>query len=168
MMVTFRKLVPEDAEVLLTLQHQLDVESSYMLLEPDERHSGLKQVREMIENFVNADSSVLIGAEVEGNLVGFLSLRGGTVRRNQHSAYIVVGILNEYQGVGIGTALFREMDAWASSHQIIRLELTVMTHNHRALALYTKCGFSIEGTRVKSLKVDGQWVDEFYMGKIIE
>ncbi|MDQ0195030.1 GNAT family N-acetyltransferase [Paenibacillus wynnii] len=168
MMITIRKLVPEDSVQLLHLQHQLDEESSFMLLEPDERQSGLQQVREMIENFMMAETSVLVGAEVDGGLVGFISLRGGTVRRNRHSAYVVIGILKQYQGVGIGTALFHEMDEWALEHQVIRLELTVMTHNDRALALYVKSGFAIEGTRVKSLKVNGQWVDEYYMGKIIE
>ncbi|KGE16968.1 GNAT family N-acetyltransferase [Paenibacillus wynnii] len=168
MIITLRKLVPEDSEELLQLQHQLDEESTFMLLEPDERQSGLRQVREMIENFMMAETSVLIGADVDGILVGFMSLRGGTVRRNQHSAYLVIGILKQYQGVGIGTALFHEMHEWAVEHHVIRLELTVMTHNHRALALYIKSGFTIEGTRVKSLRVNGQWVDEFYMGKIIE
>ncbi|WP_410511381.1 GNAT family protein [Paenibacillus sp. BR2-3] len=168
MMVTLRKLVPADAEELLKLQHQLDEESTFMLLEPDERQSGLQQVREMIINFTETETSTLIGAEADGMLVGYISVRGGSVRRNRHSAYIVIGILKQYQGVGIGTGLCREMETWASGSSIVRLELTVMTHNQSALALYAKSGFTIEGTRVKSLKIGGQWVDEYYMSKIIE
>jgi len=168
MMVTLRKLIPEDASELLMLQHKLDEESAFMLLEPDERKTGLAQVREMIVSFAESGSSILIGAEAEGMLVGYLSLRGGGVRRNRHNAYVVIGILNDYQGIGIGSGLFQEMNGWAAANQIIRLELTVMTHNERALALYTKFGFAIEGIKVKSLKVDGQYVDEYYMGKIIE
>jgi len=168
MVVTIRKLVPADAAELLTLQHSLDKESSFMLLEPDERMSGLQQVREMIMNFAEGETSALIGAEVDAKLVGFMSIRGGNVRRNRHSAYVVIGVLKAYQGVGIGTGLFKEMDAWALKNGIIRLELTVMAHNERAIALYIKSGFKIEGTRVKSLRVDGQWVDEYYMSKILE
>ncbi len=37
MMVTLKVLIPEDAEELLRLQHQLDQETKFMLLEPDER-----------------------------------------------------------------------------------------------------------------------------------
>ncbi|WP_379134317.1 GNAT family N-acetyltransferase [Paenibacillus sp. sgz500958] len=168
MRVTLRKLIPEDACELLKLQHKLDQESSFMLLEPDERHTGQQMIREMIVNFEDSESSIFIGAEVEGSLVGYLSLRGGTVRRNRHCGYIVMGIIQEYQGLGIGKELFREMNEWARAHHITRVELTVMTHNTRALALYTKNGFTIEGTKVKSLKVDGQYVDEYYMSKIIE
>lgn len=51
MMVTLKVLIPEDAEELLRLQHQLDQEPKFMLLEPDEWQSNLRQVKEMIESF---------------------------------------------------------------------------------------------------------------------
>ncbi|QSF42514.1 MULTISPECIES: GNAT family N-acetyltransferase [Paenibacillus] len=168
MIVTLRKLVPEDAAGLLSLQHALDRESSFMLLEPDERQTGLQQVKEMIESFTASETSILIGAEVNGGLAGYLSVRGGSVRRNKHSAYIVIGILQQYQGMGIGSGLFQEMEAWARSARIVRLELTVMTHNERGIALYKKCGFEIEGMKKKSLNIGGEWVDEYYMSKIID
>lgn len=168
MVITLRKLIPEDAEELLRLQHQLDQESKFMLMEPDERQSSLNQVKEMIESFASADTSILIGAEVDSHLIGFMSVRGGSVRRNRHSAYIVIGILRQYQGQGIGTGLFKELDAWArNTEKIARLELTVMTHNELAKSLYIKNGFEIEGTKRKSLVIDGQWVDEYYMSKIL-
>ncbi|WP_340003399.1 GNAT family N-acetyltransferase [Paenibacillus sp. FSL K6-0276] len=100
-------------------------------------------------------------------MVGFLSVRGGSVRRNRHSAYIVIGILRQYQGKGIGAGLFREMNTWVMNTEIVRLELTVMSHNQVALELYIKSGFVIEGTKRKSLVIDGQWVDEYYMSKIL-
>ncbi|MNC17051.1 Acetyltransferase YpeA [compost metagenome] len=167
MKVTLRELVPEDAAELLRLQHRLDEESAFMLLEPDERQTGIKQVEEMIESFANAENSIFIGAEVEGSLAGYLSVRGGSVRRNRHSAYIVIGILAEFQGMGIGGSLFREMEKWAKVMGIVRLELTVMVHNERALALYAKNGFEIEGIKKNSLKVEDSWVDEYYMSRIL-
>jgi len=36
--------------------------------------------------------------------------------------------------------------------------------NTGAKALYDKIGFRGEGTRPKSMKVDGRLVDEYYMG----
>ncbi|MEK4348843.1 GNAT family N-acetyltransferase [Paenibacillus sp. FSL P4-0184] len=167
MVITSRKLIPNDAEALLRLQHQLDQESKFMLLEPDERQSSLNQVKEMLETFASADTSILIGAEVDNHLIGYISVRGGSVRRNRHSAYIVIGILRQYQGQGIGTGLFKELDAWAKNTEIVRLELTVMTHNELAMSLYIKNGFEIEGTKRKSHVIDGQWVDEYYMSKIL-
>ncbi|MEK5237625.1 GNAT family N-acetyltransferase [Paenibacillus sp. FSL L8-0470] len=167
MNITLKELVPGDAAELLSLQHRLDEESSFLLLEPDERQTGLQQVTEMIESFAKAETSILLGAVADGRLAGYLSVRGGSLRRNKHSAYIVIGILADYQGMGIGSGLFREMESWATGVGIVRLELTVMTHNDRAVSLYTKRGFEIEGIKKKSLMVSGDWVDEYYMSRIL-
>lgn len=166
MNVTLRELIPKDAAALLCLQHRLDQETSYMMLAPGERRTGIPQVEERIADYTKAETSLLIGAEADGELAGYLSVEGGTFSRNKHSAYIVIGILKAYQSMGIGSGLFREMELWVKRSGIVRLELTVMQHNEQAVALYKKQGFEIEGLKRKSLLVDGQWVDEYYMGKI--
>jgi RimJ/RimL family protein N-acetyltransferase len=91
---------------------------------------------------------------------------GGNARRNKHSAYIVVGILKDYRGQGVGTKLFKELEQWAFNHNIHRLELTVVTRNETGLSLYKKMGFQIEGTKRHSLFIDGEFVDEYYMSKL--
>ena len=48
------------------------------------------------------------------------------------------------------------------------LELTVMTHNTAGIALYKKQGFAIEGTKRHSLLINGQFIDEFYMSKLLD
>jgi RimJ/RimL family protein N-acetyltransferase len=42
-----------------------------------------------------------------------------------------------------------------------------MTHNEAGLALYKKMGFKIEGTKKDSLFVDGVYIDEYYMSKLL-
>jgi RimJ/RimL family protein N-acetyltransferase len=105
--------------------------------------------------------------EHESQLTGFLAAFGGGYQRDRHSAYIVVGILQGYTGQGIGKLLFKALDEWALAHKLHRLELTVMSHNERALHLYQKMGFVIEGTKKDSLCVNGAYVDEYYMTKIL-
>src|SRR6202011_3858529 len=102
----------------------------------------------------------------DSQLVGYLEASGGKFRRNRHSAYIVIGILQEFTGQGIGGRLFTALEEWARQKAISRLELTVMTHNNAGLALYRKRGFAIEGTKKHSLLVNGQYVDENYMAKV--
>ncbi|AIQ47488.1 GCN5 family acetyltransferase [Paenibacillus sp. FSL R7-0273] len=164
----YRELVPDDAGSLLSLQHSLDEETAFMLLEPEERQTSVQQVRERIESTGNSANSILIGAEADGELAGYISVSGGELKRIRHSAYIVIGIRRQFQGMGIGSGLFREMEAWARAEGLVRLELTVMAHNERGIALYKKCGFEIEGMKKKSLYIDGEWIDEYYMGKILE
>jgi RimJ/RimL family protein N-acetyltransferase len=56
---------------------------------------------------------------------------------------------------------------WAAAHGLHRLELTVMAHNTRAIALYERMGFTVEGRRAECLLVDGQFVDELTMAAIL-
>ncbi|MBT2697229.1 GNAT family N-acetyltransferase [Bacillus sp. ISL-40] len=92
---------------------------------------------------------------------------GGSVKRTKHSAYLVIGILEEYIGQGIGTALFQCLEEWAINHNISRLELTVVTQNDSGVALYKKSGFEIEGTKRNSLMIDGTPFNEYYMSKLL-
>jgi len=64
--------------------------------------------------------------------------------------------------------LFHRLADWAKQQHIHRLELTVMTHNTVGIALYKKQGFAIEGTKRHSLLINGQYVDEFYMSKLLD
>ena len=58
-------------------------------------------------------------------------------------------------------------ESWAKTCGVRRLELSVMVHNDAAQALYTKMGYVIEGRRQWSLLVDGAFVDEYSMAKLI-
>jgi RimJ/RimL family protein N-acetyltransferase len=43
----------------------------------------------------------------------------------------------------------------------------VQTHNRTARALYEKMGFVVEGTRKDALRVEGSYVDGYYMAKLL-
>ncbi|KZE15212.1 GNAT family N-acetyltransferase [Priestia aryabhattai] len=163
-----REISSSDAAAFLTLNKKLDKETAYMLYEENERATTLEQQKKMITTFLKMPNSTILVAEQDGQLVGHLSMIGGSVNRKKHSAYLAVGVLHSYGNRGIGTALFEEMEKWAAQSGIKRVELTVMTHNEPAISLYKKMGFEIEGKKVCSLVVDGKSVDEYYMGKVFE
>jgi RimJ/RimL family protein N-acetyltransferase len=155
-----------DAEKFLQMLQQLDKETKFMLFEPGERKTTVEQMQKSIESIVKSNSLQLV-VEDKDKIVGFLLARRGTLQRNKLCAYIVIGILEKYRGRKIGQRLFMKMEEWAKISDIHRLELTVMTHNKAAIKLYEKMGFKKEGIKEKSLVVDGKFVDEFYMAKII-
>ena len=153
---------------MLELKHVLDRETSFMLLEPGERTETPADMTLRLRAIASESNSVVLVAE-EGDLLGgYVEARGGEFRRNRHCAHVVMGVRRAFSGRGIGTALLRELSAWAPAHGIRRLELTVMSHNERALRLYRGSGFEIEGTRTRSLTVDGRDVDEIAMAKLFE
>lgn len=163
-----REIKPEDAESLVNLIMQVEAEAEYMLMEPGERKISAEQQRKRLEQMEKESNSTILVAEHEiGKLVGYLIAIGGTAKRNMHSIYLVIGILKEYRGLGIGTKLFQQLEEWAKSHTISRLELTVVTENAAAVALYKKMGFEIEGTKRNSLLIKGTYFNEYFMSKMI-
>lgn len=162
-----RTIRPEDAEKYLALLHQLDRETRFLLLEPGERQTTAEETRTWIESIQRRDHSTVFVAERGGELVGFLQANGRELRRVRHSLYLVVAIRQGYVGQGIGTRLFIAVEAWARERRIHRLHLSVMAHNERAIALYKKMGFLIEGLHRHALVVDGEYVDEYAMAKLL-
>ena len=162
-----REITSSDAEAFLELNRQLDVETSFMLYEPNERTMTVEEQRQMILTVQQSQRSVIFVCEIDRQLVGFVTAIGGKQNRNQHKAHIVAGVCQSFTGKGIGTKLFQTLEAWARKNGLKRLELTVMTHNYRAIGLYEKMGFVIEGTKRCSLIVDGSCVDEYIMAKML-
>ena len=163
-----RTICKSDAEQFLNLCKQLDEETQFMLLEPGERKTTFEEQRDQIDNLLRQENQTIFVAEQDNQLVGYLEATGGTFKRNRHSAYLVIGILQAFAGQGIGTQLFQRMEEWAKQKHIHRLELKVMAHNTAGIALYKKQGFAIEGIRRHSLLINGQFVDEFSMAKLLD
>lgn len=165
--MNIRKIRVSDAEKFTHLLQQVESSSQFMLFEDGERTPNPEEQKQRIIRMEKGQNSTLLVVENNKELIGYLVAIGGSTRRNKHSVYIVIGILKEYRGQGIGTRLFKEMERWAYEHNIHRLELTVVAQNEAGLSLYNKMGFKIEGTKEDSLFIGGKFVDEFYMSKLI-
>jgi RimJ/RimL family protein N-acetyltransferase len=160
-----RQITQDDASDFISLQKKVETESNFMLYGADERQVTIEEQRRRILSMQN--NSTIFVADNSNELVGYLVAMGGQAYRNRRSIYIVIGVLNDFVGQGIGTKLLETLEKWATVRNIHRLELTVMVHNQRALALYKKMGFIVEGTKHHSLFVDGKFVDEYYMARLI-
>ena len=162
-----RMLCERDAEEFLHLRKQINEETSFMLREPDENALLAKQQLEQYQHNVSHDNLLILVAEHGEQLVGFLIGERGVRQRNRQRLGLVIGIVQASTGQGVGTQLFMAMEDWARQQGILRLELTVMTHNHAAVSLYQKCGFEIEGTMRRTMFIDGDYIDEYMMAKLL-
>ncbi|WP_077325049.1 GNAT family N-acetyltransferase [Virgibacillus siamensis] len=164
-----REIKTSDAEKFIQLTYQVEKNSKYMLWEAGERKIDSDKQLKIIDSFLQKENSTIFVVENEkANLIGFLMAIGGNAKRNKHSIYIVIGILEEYRGQGVGRKLYDRLDQWAIQHKIRRIELTVVAKNAAGLSLYRKMDFEIEGTKRDSLMIDGEFVDEYYMAKLLE
>lgn len=162
-----REIRVKDAENFINLIKEVENTSDFMLMEAGERKTTPEQQHKHIQQIEQQSNSTIFVAEEEGKLIGYLLVIGGSVRRNRHSAYLVIGILQEYRGNGIGKKLFENVMNWAPKHHISRLELTVVKENIAGVTLYMKSGFEIEGTKRNSLVINGKTFDEYYMAKLL-
>ncbi|MEV0823747.1 GNAT family N-acetyltransferase [Nonomuraea rubra] len=159
-MIDIRRATPGDAAALLALQLRLDEESSFMLLQPGERAPSPSPSP--------SPSFVLLGMADEGVAAGYVEVEVLPYARARRTGYVVMGVRAAYAGQGLGRRLLDRAAQEARAAGMARLELTVMTHNQRALGLYLSCGYQVEGLRRSALDVDGRRVDEYYMGLLLE
>lgn len=106
-------------------------------------------------------------AETKGKVVGNLALHGFTNPRRSHSWHLGIGVHAHYQGAGIGqqlmSAAMKFADEWLGAK---RVELTVYVDNTRAVKLYERQGFVIEGRYQADSFRDGAYVDVYVMGRL--
>lgn len=165
--ITYRNLNLSEVHLFWDLKKLLDQEIRYMMYEPSERvkdEESLNQIEENIKSAIKKRDFLKVALN-NNKLVGYLSAERGIFARNQHVAYLTIGVLKDYSGQGIAKKLFVLLDSWAKDNGIERIELTVLSHNKRAVDLYTHNGFVIEGVRKISMKIDGENKDEFFMAK---
>jgi RimJ/RimL family protein N-acetyltransferase len=151
----------------MRLKQQLDEETSFMLFEPGERDPSVPKLAAHLEKVAGSGNSMVLLAETGGELTGYLELIGGKARRNRSTTHVVIGVLARASGRGVGSGLLREAVRWSAEQGLHRVELTVMAHNARAVALYERMGFVVEGRARECLHIDGQFVDELQMAMLL-
>ncbi|SHF09472.1 GNAT family N-acetyltransferase [Alkalibacter saccharofermentans] len=102
-------------------------------------------------------------------IVGTAGLHLNELPRKRHSATIGIMVHTEYQGMGIGKQLMNAVldvaDNWL---MLTRIELEVFADNEKAINLYQKLGFNVEGVKKKAAIRNGRYADEMLMSRIRE
>ncbi|HEY3634801.1 MAG TPA: GNAT family N-acetyltransferase [Caldimonas sp.] len=122
----------------------------------------------LADGLVPGKADVLLVAERAGEIVGSSGLHPtGSSPRRRHAMVIGLSVRADAQGQGVGSALMQAMcdyaDRWIG---LLRLELTVYVDNERAVGLYRKFGFEIEGRHRGYVLRDGAFVDAFAMARM--
>lgn len=119
-----------------------------------------------LERLVGDDpTAVLVVAEVGGVVVGAITAEHGRSGRVELGMAIVDG----HRGRGIGTALLAWVLDWARARGAHKVMLELWPHNERALGLYRKLGFEVEGRyRRHWRRRDGSLWDAVGMGLVLD
>lgn len=162
-----RGCLPSDAKILIDLSEKLDSETAFMLLEPGERTLTLDQQKKWLERVEHSDDEAVFIASNGCEAAGLVWVSRRPIQRVKHCFYLVIGVAQAYWRQGHGRRLMAAAEEWIVSMGGKRIELTVVASNRNAIGLYEHCGYQIEGTRRMSMFVDGAYIDELHMAKLL-
>jgi len=96
-------------------------------------------------------------------VIGWCEIRREALPGRAHSAALGIGVRKAYRGAGLGRRLIESAiaDAWRKGLE--RIELWVRAPNVKAIHLYEKAGFVLEGRRRDAVRLDGASEDELLM-----
>lgn len=120
------------------------------------------------DNLAPGRSDLPLVALIDGELIASAGLHpAGPALRRRHVMSLGLAVAPQAQGRGVGKALMAALidyaDNWA---QVLRIELGVYVDNERAIALYQRFGFEIEGRQRGYALRDGRYVDSYAMARL--
>lgn len=160
-----RNCLDSDAKAVLDVFNKTHAETNFLLTYPDENTFDEKKEAEFLKEKQYSENEIEILAFAGGKLVGTAGINAaGKQYKLKHRAEFGVGILKEYWGQGIGTALTKACIECAKTAGYLQLELDVVSENKNAIALYKKCGFTEYGRNPKGfLLKTGEFQEVVYM-----
>jgi len=157
-----------DAKELSELRLQIDGETENLDRESGEAFIDVLGFEQLIQTDSANPRNLFLVAQVDDRIVGFSRCQGNSLKRMVHKVEFGVCILKEFWGCGIGNNLLKTSIDWADSSGITKINLSVLQTNDKAIRLYQKLGFEIEGV-LKNDKIlsDGNYYNTIMMGRSI-
>ena len=163
--LVIREAGVEDAAAVLDYVHGVSDESDYLTFGPGEFEHTLAEEEEFLRNFHESYNQIMLLGMLDDEIVSVLSFSAGRRPRVRHFGEFGLSVRKAYWGLGIGALVLDALIVWARATGVItKINLSVRTDNARAIALYERKGFTIEGTIHRAIFMDDQYYDNYWMG----
>ena len=159
--VTFRSPELSDAAEMVEYLKTTAAESLFLSNYPEEITATEEKETEYLRANREDPHMTMIVCEIDEKIAGTCHLSCKTKIKNRHRGRIGIALLQPYWGMGIGTALFKELITLGREKGLEQLELEVFEGNERGIALYEKMGFRIAASIPNAVKLkDGtRWAE---------
>jgi len=160
--VDFRPKQSTDTEMLWKMFSTLSEKTLSNLIPP----FTLERIEAWTSNIDYGKVLTIVAAireKDEQRIIGSASLSFNTHEIYKHKAELSIAGHDDYQNMGIGTAMLKHLLTIARMKKLLKVWLRVNTDNDKAVYLYKKVGFEIEGKLHKERYLNGQYGDEYRM-----
>lgn len=165
--VLFRPVQSSDTEMLWRMFSTLSEKTLSNLIPPF--------TRERVEGWtsnIDYDKVLTILAvaqeKKEEKIVASASLKFNPQKILKHKAELAIAVHDNYQNIGIGSALIEHLLKIARKRMLIKVWLNVRAANEPAIRVYRKVGFELEAKLCKECCINGEFEDEYRMAIFLQ
>ncbi len=164
--VLFRSPTVDDAAALLDFLRAISSETDFLMRRGNDTFPDIESEKKWIKSG-DTENNLRILCEKDGEIAGNCEIMFGTLFRTSHRATLAIAVRKKYWGLGIGTAMFEELEKAARVRGgVTQIELECFADNTRAQGLYKKMGFELDYVHHDALRLaDGTLTDEYGMVK---
>ena len=167
--IVIRSAEKADAAAVLALSTAVIGEDIYQLTSPAEFKMTIEAEEKWIQTHFENPNHLILVATLNDGIIGMLDFSNGHRQRISHTGEFGMSVEKTMRDQGIGSLLVSAAIDWSSTNKTLeKIGLSVHSNNERAIALYKKMGFEIEGVRKRDLKYEnGQYIDTIVMGRFV-
>lgn len=167
-MIKLRQLQEKDAELMLEWMHDPSIQRNF---QRDMLNSNFNDVSTFIKNSNQVTvNNIRDGESIHFAIVDDIDEYLGTVSlkhvslKNKNAEYAIV-TRNKCKGKSIGKqATLLILDFAFSELKLNKVYLNVLSNNTRAIKMYEKVGFHLEGIMKQQVVINGQYDDLVWYG----
>ena len=150
---TLRNGTQADGQAVMENFNLTHAQTDYLLSYPDENSFTAEQEASFLNRKAESENEIEILAVVNGAVVGTAGIEAiGTKYKLRHRAEFGISVAKEYWGLGIGRALTLACIECARVAGYAQLELSAVSENRAAIALYESVGFREYGRNPKGFR----------------
>lgn len=163
-----RKANTKDAQEIINYLNKIGGESDFLTFGENEFNISLENEEKYINSHEDINNSIMIVTLLDEEIVSVASITSVQKDRLRHVGTLGISVLSKYWGLGIANEVMTYLIKWAKSNNPTKkLTLLVREDNFKAINLYKKYNFEIEGTLKNDVYINNIYYNTISMGLLL-
>ena len=162
--IIIREAKKEDAKSIIDFYNVVGGETDFLSFGKNEFIRELKAYENYLEDVHKEENSIIFLAISEDKMVGIASINSNQKARTKHVGVLGIVVANSFCGLGIGKRMIEYLIQWAKANKITKkISLVTREDNIKAIELYEKFGFEVEGVLKADNYINGVYYNTLMM-----